>query len=384
MIGFATLLVVVGGALVWSRELRDTLLYEIAPRYARDANFVRLARGPESVYILGTIHGRHLSTSEYSLAHLKAVIAHLRADLLLVEARPRELAQGRWGDGPIEMPYAALTARSRGLRVDGIDWWDSGAPARARRTDDVRDDKIFHNMMERLPGRGTALVLVGYSHVPELAARLASAGFAEQPITAEQKSRLFALLDEPFAYPPGMSAAIRRRIVDAKAMARSSPHLAGAARAVIDARVRYLEEIKRVGEYPCAPSTADSPASEIPAPPPGEIASIASLRTEFLSRAGRVGLVLDFTPEVREWTRPSLISWRQEARAVAIPRWDELSPAQRTLTSVIEHHSNSGGRGLAVRHGAIGAQTRDARQRSIPTKRGHAGLCCGGYSFSRG
>jgi hypothetical protein len=55
------------------------------------------------------------------------------------------------------------------------------------------------------------------------------------------------------------------------------------------------------------------------------------LRDAFLSRAARAGWVLPFVPEIREWTRPSMISWRQEAKAVAMPRWEELTDVQRQL-----------------------------------------------------
>lgn len=98
-------LVVVTAASI--REVRDLALVTIAPSYARDANFVRFSKGPVEVFVLGTIHGRHLTTPAYSLAHLLAVVANMAPDLLLVESRPEELARGRWGDGPIEMPFAA-------------------------------------------------------------------------------------------------------------------------------------------------------------------------------------------------------------------------------------------------------------------------------------
>lgn len=39
--------------------------------------------------------------------------------------------------------------------------------------------------------------------------------------------------------------------------------------------------------------------------------------------------MLPFVPEIREWTRPSLVSWRQEQKAVAVPRWDDLDARQR-------------------------------------------------------
>jgi hypothetical protein len=65
--------------------------------------------------------------------------------------------------------------------------------------------------------------------------------------------------------------------------------------------------------------------------PPHDAAALDRLRDAFLARARKAGRTLPFTPEMREWTRPSLMSWRAEAHAVAVPRWEELSPEQRAL-----------------------------------------------------
>lgn len=55
------------------------------------------------------------------------------------------------------------------------------------------------------------------------------------------------------------------------------------------------------------------------------------LRDRFLARAAKAGFTLGFVPEMREWTRPSLISWRAEARAVALPRWEEVPEPTKRL-----------------------------------------------------
>jgi hypothetical protein len=64
-------------------------------------------------------------------------------------------------------------------------------------------------------------------------------------------------------------------------------------------------------------------------PPAGDLATLERTRDLFMARAAKAGLHLEFTPEIREWTRPSLISWRQDERAVAVPRWDELPEGPR-------------------------------------------------------
>jgi hypothetical protein len=95
-------------------EIRSFLLFKFAPESARDAHFLRLTADRQAVYVLGTIHGDHLSSAAYSLQHVQAVVENLKPDLLLVESRPEELAKDNWADGPIEMPVASLTApRSR-------------------------------------------------------------------------------------------------------------------------------------------------------------------------------------------------------------------------------------------------------------------------------
>ncbi|MDD2772212.1 MAG: hypothetical protein PHP45_00775 [Elusimicrobiales bacterium] len=65
--------------------------------------------------------------------------------------------------------------------------------------------------------------------------------------------------------------------------------------------------------------------------PSETLLSIQAISNQFLNRAAQSGLILSFVPEIREWTRPSLISWRQEARAVAVPNWSELSETQHAL-----------------------------------------------------
>lgn len=249
-LGLVGLVAVVALALL--PELRNYVLYRIAPGYARDANFVRLQKGPVDVYLLGTIHGRHLTTEEYSLAHLKAAITRLEPDFVLVEARPEEIARGRWGDGPIEMPFSALTARAAGITVDGIDWWQL-SETEGRSTDDERDDRIYEHLKSKLPVKGVVLVLIGFSHIPELVDRLEDDGFEESDF---DKTQLFELVDEPFAYPAGMSAAISQRIADAEAEADSEGRSKGAAdqlRALAADRKRFLKEVQSIGEYPARP-----------------------------------------------------------------------------------------------------------------------------------
>ena len=117
-----------------NRELRTYTMFRIAPATARDACLIRLGRSDAAdVYLLGTIHGDHLTTPAYSLCHIDAVIRNLCPDRLLLEMRPEFLELGSYGDGPAEMPFAALTARELDVDVRGIDWWVPSGSSRTMR-----------------------------------------------------------------------------------------------------------------------------------------------------------------------------------------------------------------------------------------------------------
>ncbi|OFZ56005.1 MAG: hypothetical protein A2428_08635 [Bdellovibrionales bacterium RIFOXYC1_FULL_54_43] len=66
-----------------------------------------------------------------------------------------------------------------------------------------------------------------------------------------------------------------------------------------------------------------------------DLNSIEGIRDSFVRSAKENGLTLPFVPSIREWTRPSLISWRKEAKAVALPRWEELSSDARNLVTTM-------------------------------------------------
>src|SRR5687767_10309041 len=70
-------------------------------------------------------------------------------------------------------------------------------------------------------------------------------------------------------------------------------------------------------------------AVELARPPKHDLQDIEQARNAFVARAESAGIRLENPPQVLEWTRPSLISWRREKNAVAVPRWGELSKEQR-------------------------------------------------------
>jgi hypothetical protein len=234
-----------------SSEIRSFLLFKLAPVRARDAHFLRFKGDNQTVYLLGSIHKDHRVSKDYSLWHIAAVIEHLKPDLLLVESRPEELAKDNWGDGPIEMPFTSLTARSLGIAVDGIDWWQK-AGSKPGTSSPKREDEMFRNCLERLPGHGTVLVLVGYSHIAELSGRLERADYALDSFERQEKQALFSTNNLPTTFPPGLKHYVQK-YVDAmrkELEQETDPAWRSAIQANLSVRQDVLRWIEKTGERP--------------------------------------------------------------------------------------------------------------------------------------
>jgi hypothetical protein len=249
-LGLLLFLAIVGVPL-FNSEVRSFFLFKIAPAYARDAHFLRLTGKDPLVYLLGTIHTAHCTSEVYSLWHLDAVIDHLRPDLVLVESRPEELAKDNWGDGPVEMPFASLTARWLGIAVDGVDWWNRSG-SQPGTSNPEREDRIFHNTLARLPGHRTVLVLVGYSHVSELRDRLAKAGYENAAFDREEKGALFSTSGRQAIFPPGLKHYLKK-YVDATRTdleQETDPAWRKAMEANLIVRQKMIDLVDKVGERP--------------------------------------------------------------------------------------------------------------------------------------
>jgi hypothetical protein len=211
-------LFVVGGLLIagilliaFNAELRGMLLLIVAPQYFRETVFLRFANDTgQDVYLLGTIHSNHQSTKDYSLLHLQAVLEHLKPDLLLVESRPDELARDNWGDGPIEMPFASLTARAKGVEVQGMDWWVMNDNHQTNSKE--RENRMFQNILTSLPGHHTVLILTGFSHVEGFRRRFLASGYRQITFSSSEKQALFDTSNETLIFPHGMTYYIQKRI----------------------------------------------------------------------------------------------------------------------------------------------------------------------------
>jgi hypothetical protein len=249
--GAVAVLVAGGGASVLAMsELRAELLLKVSPKAFRDAEFLRFTNGGGGeLYLLGTIHGDHLTTPGYSLWNLGAVVTHLHPDRLLVEERPEQVARGHLGDGPVEMPFAALTARAAGAEVRGIDWWTMQSHAV---DPPEREDHIFANVTDGLTGGHRIMVLTGFSHVDAVAPRLVTLGWRPAPFADADKEALFDTTGAPSTFPPGMTEAIRLRIADEQADLAAVPDSFWKARIadVIASRQALLATIAKTGERP--------------------------------------------------------------------------------------------------------------------------------------
>lgn len=183
----------------------------VSPRTFRQAKFLRFSDGAgREIYLLGTLHGRHLTTSDYSLLHLQSVQAHLRPDLLLIESRPEELARDNLGDGPIEMLFAGLTAKTMGVDVAGFDSWSMTADHEVN--SDEREDRMFANVSGQLAERRKVLILTGYSHVAGFERRLVASGYRPTAFSSAEKQVLFDTRGQALRFPPGMLHYIQKRI----------------------------------------------------------------------------------------------------------------------------------------------------------------------------
>lgn len=218
-------------------EIRNYLLYRLSPKRAKNITFVKLHKDNQLVYILGTIHGAHLSTRDYSLWHVEAVINNLCPDLVLVESRPEELEQDYWADGPLEMLFSSLTAKKLGIPVYGMDWWDLDLLG-VGRSNNIREDKMFEHITHRISGRRRILIITGFSHVPEFSMRFKNIGYSCADFPTAEKEKLFAFKGEERLYPAGMALYLEKRVeLDKKTLAEAdNPKL----RLALDRNIRFL------------------------------------------------------------------------------------------------------------------------------------------------
>jgi hypothetical protein len=85
-------------------------------------------------------------------------------------------------------------------------------------------------------------------------------------------------------------------------------------------KTRYLGLLILVVFSACRPVRLPPPLA-LDSSPQGVLNKLAN---DFISRVEQTGIELPYRPELWEWTRPGLISWREDLRSVAVPRFSEL------------------------------------------------------------
>lgn len=204
----------VSGALLiaFDSEIRSGLFFVINPQAFREAALTRYTDSTgQEIYLLGTVHGAHWTTKDYSALHLQAVLENLQPDLLLVESRPEEIARDNLGDGPFEMLFTNLIAKSKGITVQGMDWWVMSATHEIN--NDEREDRMFQNIITSLPGHHTVLILTGFSHVEGFQQRFLASRYHQVAIQLAEKQALFDTIAYPILiFPSGMTYYVQKRI----------------------------------------------------------------------------------------------------------------------------------------------------------------------------
>jgi hypothetical protein len=137
---------------------------------------------------------------------VKAIVTGLDVDAVLVEMMPDAIDEGRFGDGPVEMPFIALAAKDAGIVVAGMDaGWDGGWRG--------RQDRMFEHVQRHLPNHRRVLITSGFMHVRQFEEQLQAHGFVLAPWSEEERQAIFRRPVEevwPKALAPALRAAIGR------------------------------------------------------------------------------------------------------------------------------------------------------------------------------
>ncbi|PCJ18611.1 MAG: hypothetical protein COB02_10760 [Candidatus Cloacimonadota bacterium] len=166
------------------KEIKSFLDFKLFPSGAKLRYFKKLVnKKNQTVYLLGTAHYMHIANKDYSFWHIKAVIKSLSPDLLLVEIRDSALSKGRWGEGPIEMPFAALVAKNNKIIVHGMDDWSDQFT--------IRENNMVKNSLDKIDVSKKTLILTGFSHISGFLKRFEKSGFQEQHFSSKNKKSIF-------------------------------------------------------------------------------------------------------------------------------------------------------------------------------------------------
>lgn len=207
----AAITAVIGSGRIPVRPLLTFLQFKLNPEKARVQHLVQL-RHPgtgQVVFLAGTTHQYHYEDPAYSIWHVKAIVTGLDVDAVLVEMMPDAIDEGRFGDGPVEMPFIALVAKDAGLDVAGMDsGWDGGWRG--------RQGRMFQHVQRHLPAHRRLLITSGFMHVRQFEQQLQKEGFVVVPWSEEERQQVFRRVVEQ-TWPKELAPALRAAISRARA-----------------------------------------------------------------------------------------------------------------------------------------------------------------------
>ncbi len=193
------------------RGLLTFIQFRLRPDKVRTQQLVQL-RHPTTqqvVFLVGTTHQYHYEDPAYSIWHVKAAVTGLGADTVFIEMMRDAVDAGRWGEGPVEMPFVAYCAKEAGLRVFGVDsGWDGGWQG--------RQGRMFEQVKRDLPASKRAVITAGFMHVQQFQRQLEEEGFVVVDWSDEAKR---AVTDREVSrtWPPGLKEALENAIARARA-----------------------------------------------------------------------------------------------------------------------------------------------------------------------
>lgn len=212
--GVATFLVGAVSGRIPVRPLFTFLQFKLRPDKVRTQQLVQLKNPAtqQTVFLIGTTHQYHYEDPAYSIWHVKAAVTGLGVDTAFIEMMSDAVAEGRLGEGPVEMPFVATAAKEAGIHVVGVDsGWDGGWRG--------RQDRMYAQVKARLTGEAPpkrALIASGFMHVSQFQAQLEEDGFVVVAWSDDEK-RAVVDRDVEKTWPAGFEVALTDAIARARA-----------------------------------------------------------------------------------------------------------------------------------------------------------------------
>ncbi|MDP2339741.1 MAG: hypothetical protein Q8O67_02185 [Deltaproteobacteria bacterium] len=193
------------------RGILTFVQFRLRPDKVRTQQLVQLKHPTtqQVVFLVGTTHQYHYEDPAYSIWHVKAAVTGVEADTVFIEMMRDAVDEGRFGEGPVEMPFIALCAKEAGLRVFGVDaHWNGGWQG--------RQGQMYEQVKRDLPTSKRAVITSGFMHVQQFQRQLEEDGFVVVDWSDDAKRAVTdRKVDE--TWPVGLKAALEAAIERARA-----------------------------------------------------------------------------------------------------------------------------------------------------------------------